>query len=47
MRKCLDIAVVHFHISALFQFISDESFNIHIGGFSGRSSLRLNTRVSV
>jgi hypothetical protein len=45
--KCSDIAAVHFHISSLFQFISDEPFNIQIGDFSGSSSLRLNRGVLV
>jgi hypothetical protein len=45
--ECSDIAVVHFHISALFQFILDEPFNIQIGSFSGSSSLRFNSGVLI
>jgi hypothetical protein len=47
MREYSDIVVVHFHILSLFQFISDEPFNIQIDDFSGNSSLRLNLGILV
>jgi hypothetical protein len=43
--KFQDIAA--FHISALFQLILDEPFNIQIGSFLDISSLRLNLGISV